>query len=79
MRSFGAMQLLALILCGAAPLFGNDIDYLRDVKPILEHKCYACHGALKQQSSALKIVCLINREIEQFQLQLLLQQKLNAH
>lgn len=51
MRSFGTMQLFALILCGTAPLFGNDIDYLRDVKPLLEHKCYACHGALKQQSS----------------------------
>jgi len=23
-------------------------DYLRDVKPLLEHKCYACHGSLKQ-------------------------------
>ena len=26
-------------------------DYLRDVKPLLEHKCYACHGAIKQQAS----------------------------
>ncbi len=25
-------------------------DYLRDVKPLLEHKCYACHGAIKQQA-----------------------------
>ena len=25
-------------------------DYLRDVKPLLKHKCYACHGALKQQA-----------------------------
>jgi hypothetical protein len=25
-------------------------DYLRDVRPLLEHKCYACHGALKQLS-----------------------------
>ena len=25
-------------------------DYLRDVKPLLEQKCYACHGALKQQA-----------------------------
>ena len=26
------------------------VDYLRDVKPLLKHKCYACHGALKQQA-----------------------------
>ncbi|MBI2481336.1 MAG: DUF1549 domain-containing protein, partial [Planctomycetia bacterium] len=25
-------------------------DYLSDVKPLLEHKCYACHGAIKQQA-----------------------------
>lgn len=24
-------------------------DYLQDVKPLLQHKCYACHGALRQQ------------------------------
>ncbi len=27
----------------------NAENYLRDVKPLLEHKCYACHGALRQQ------------------------------
>jgi mono/diheme cytochrome c family protein len=25
-------------------------DYLRDVKPILQRRCYACHGALKQKA-----------------------------
>jgi cytochrome c5 len=31
---------------------GDDrpVDYLRDVKPILEHSCFACHGATKQES-----------------------------
>src|SRR5262245_35687105 len=29
---------------------GEKIDYLRDVKPILARRCYACHGALKQRS-----------------------------
>jgi len=28
----------------------SPIDYLRDVKPILKERCYACHGALKQES-----------------------------
>lgn len=27
-----------------------EVDYLRDVKPILAQKCFACHGALKQES-----------------------------
>ena len=26
------------------------IDYARDVKPIFERRCFACHGALKQES-----------------------------
>jgi hypothetical protein len=27
------------------------IDYLRDIKPILAARCYACHGAVKQKGS----------------------------
>lgn len=26
------------------------VDYARDVKPILKERCFACHGALKQES-----------------------------
>ena len=40
-----------MLLCSAAHAQVNGADYLKDVKPILEHKCFACHGALKQQSS----------------------------
>lgn len=28
----------------------SPVDYVRDVKPILKERCYACHGALKQES-----------------------------
>ncbi len=27
-----------------------EVDYLRDVKPILKARCYACHGAWKQEA-----------------------------
>ena len=26
------------------------VDYTRDIKPILRARCYACHGALKQEA-----------------------------
>ncbi|MCH2126460.1 MAG: DUF1553 domain-containing protein [Pirellulaceae bacterium] len=49
------MHRLTLILVVTSLIYGvavrgGEIDYLRDVKPLLEHKCYACHGALKQQA-----------------------------
>ncbi len=28
-----------------------DVDYVRDIKPLLSHKCGACHGALRQEAS----------------------------
>ena len=31
------------------------VDYVRDVKPILKERCYACHGALKQESGLRQI------------------------
>jgi hypothetical protein len=42
----------ALGLLLTAVRLGADgrVDYLRDIKPILSARCYACHGALKQRS-----------------------------
>ncbi len=45
-------------LCIAAVIFGahsgargtESADYLREIKPLLRQRCYACHGALKQKS-----------------------------
>ena len=29
----------------------SDVDYVKDIKPILKNRCYACHGGLKQESA----------------------------
>ncbi len=31
------------------PVQGLEVDYLAEIKPLLERKCYACHGAQKQK------------------------------
>jgi hypothetical protein len=40
---------LATVLPVPAVVAAEPVDYLRDVKPILAEKCYACHGALQQR------------------------------
>src|SRR5262245_4784160 len=40
----------AIILAVAAPLDAADVDYVRDIKPILRAKCIACHGASEQKA-----------------------------
>ena len=40
-----AMGWLTAVAGAAEP-----VDYLRDIKPILRERCFACHGALKQKS-----------------------------
>src|SRR5689334_17311281 len=44
--------LTLVALCAATiPLpAAEPVDYLRDIKPILQQRCYACHGALKQKA-----------------------------
>ncbi|HVC99477.1 MAG TPA: PSD1 and planctomycete cytochrome C domain-containing protein [Pirellulales bacterium] len=45
------VSLLVLLLSFAGPASsGEKADYLRDVKPVLARRCYACHAALKQRS-----------------------------
>jgi hypothetical protein len=38
----------AVVFAAAGQVYG-EVEYLRDVKPLLEARCYACHGALKQE------------------------------
>ena len=45
--------ILTVLLCALLPVGAvraADVDYLRDVKPLLKHHCYTCHGALKQEA-----------------------------
>ena len=40
---------IAHVLLPTGALFADTVDYLRDVKPILEARCYSCHGAVEQE------------------------------
>ncbi|REK24420.1 MAG: DUF1553 domain-containing protein [Planctomycetota bacterium] len=51
-REYLAPMAITIVLAAAAGTCGAaDVDYERDVKPILRAKCYACHGGLKQEGS----------------------------
>jgi len=41
---------LTLLVGQAAPA-EEEVDYAKSLKPILRERCYACHGALKQEAS----------------------------
>ena len=41
---------IALAFSATAICADNPVDYQRDIKPLLEVKCYACHGSLKQEA-----------------------------
>ena len=46
---FRLAAVTALAFAAAAPA-ADPVDYLKDVKPTLTVRCYACHGALQQKS-----------------------------
>ncbi|MCH7988080.1 MAG: DUF1549 domain-containing protein, partial [Planctomycetes bacterium] len=41
---------LILLLSASVVVAEERVDYLREIKPILAARCFACHGALKQES-----------------------------
>ena len=48
-----ALALFCLIMAAAnagTAAAAGPVDYERDIKPLLAGRCYACHGALKQES-----------------------------
>ena len=45
------IYLKTLLICVvAAQLYAADVDFVRDLKPVLRERCFACHGALKQEA-----------------------------
>ena len=45
----GRFASIGLILSVGCPATAADpVDYLRDIKPVLRERCFACHGTLKQ-------------------------------
>jgi Protein of unknown function (DUF1553)/Protein of unknown function (DUF1549)/Planctomycete cytochrome C len=46
-----ALLVAVVQLLLAMPALAEDVEFVRDVRPILETHCYPCHGAEKQKSS----------------------------
>lgn len=43
-------SLLLILVLTTTSLFGQDtVDYAKQIKPVLQARCYACHGVLKQE------------------------------
>src|ERR1700679_2115285 len=61
------MRISVAAAVGLGPLSGwalsaDDVDYVRDVKPILAERCYSCHGAIRQKAGLrLDAAALIKR------------------
>jgi len=41
--------LLALVALASPATAADPVDYRKDIKPLLQERCYACHGALAQK------------------------------
>ena len=44
------VALIALLTVSPSDGLADPVDYLKDVKPTLEARCYACHGGLRQKA-----------------------------
>ncbi|HUY36305.1 MAG TPA: DUF1549 domain-containing protein [Pirellulales bacterium] len=51
MPKFATVLACWLPLVAASLPAADKVEYVRDVKPLLSRRCYACHGALKRQNS----------------------------
>ena len=47
------MRLISLSLAFLTPALvdaAEPVDYRKDIRPVLQERCYACHGALAQKA-----------------------------
>ena len=49
-KHFGLFTVCVLLATGVVNADENYADYLNHVKPLLEEKCWSCHGVLKQEA-----------------------------
>jgi mono/diheme cytochrome c family protein len=49
-RSLGTAKLAAFLALVGGARAEEAVDYARQIKPILQARCYACHGVLKQKA-----------------------------
>ncbi len=42
--------MICLTVMASAVAADDSVDYQRDIKPVLQARCYACHGVLKQEA-----------------------------
>jgi hypothetical protein len=54
------LPLLLATLAGA-PLPGSEIEFNRDVKPILRSRCYECHGPQQQMGTLPRCVSALTQ------------------
>lgn len=50
-KTFVPVAILVAIVSDCTCLRADEVEYFRDIKPILKAKCWSCHGALKQEAN----------------------------
>ena len=40
---------ITMLMATAVELCGAEVDYLKEIQPVLKQRCWSCHGALQQQ------------------------------
>ena len=50
MKHLSPQLIVFAALAACSPLQGADVDFERDIQPILEKRCWNCHGEEEQES-----------------------------